>query len=395
MTTRKKSNIPKYVIHKNMNDDIMNLLKEHLDNMTNPYDDKKMSKRIFDCLKDSFKESQSIHHDYTLTDAKPIKHKAGPFFDNKIRNHIVDTLHYQYNITFEYKNVEFYIHIVFSEKISIQEYLKYIKWVICLCLLNVENEKKEIMTITLYLTSLEKGISSQFENKIIPIHINSGFTKTFENIDICIFRKEEWLKVLIHECFHAFNMDFHEEKINFKNLFQTSFFIDSNFLVFESFVEFWARVLNCAVFSYIIKPNIREVEFHTLFTLNLNLERIFSMIQANKILNIFQLNYSDIVNKKKESVCKAIYKEDTNAFCYYIITSIMMNFFDKTLQWFDAHNTNLFWFDKNERQVVIFCHYLKQLSNKPELIKVYDTLNKKLEKTNDTSLKMTLFDIQP
>ena len=119
------------------------------------------------------------------------------------------------------------------------------------------------------------------------------------------------------------------------------------------------------------------------------------MIQANKILNIFQLNYSDIVNKKKESVCKAIYKEDTNAFCYYIITSIMMNFFDKTLQWFDAHNTNLFWFDKNERQVVIFCHYLKQLSNKPELIKVYDTLNKKLEKTNDTSLKMTLFDIQP
>ena len=54
-------------------------------------------------------------------------------------------------------------------------------------------------------------------------------------------------------------------------------------------------------------------------------------------------------------MCKTIYKEDTNAFCYYIITSIMMNYFDKTLQWFDAHNTNLFWFDKNERQVVIFC----------------------------------------
>ena len=64
------------------------------------------------------------------------------------------------------------------------------------------------------------------------------------------FRKEEWLKVLIHECFHAFNMDFHEEKINFKNLFQTSFFIDSEFLVFESFVEFWAYFKLCNFFIY-------------------------------------------------------------------------------------------------------------------------------------------------
>ena len=394
MSTKKKSKVPKYIIHKNVNNEIMKLLNEHLDDMTNPYDDKNISKRIFDCLNKSYKESQKIHHEYILTDLKKIKHKATRFFDNKIRNYIIHNLHYQYDISFQYKNIDFFIHIAFSEKLNIQEYLKYIKWVICLCLLNVENEKKETMNITLYLTSLKKNTSIPFENKITPIHINSGFTSTFGNLDICIFRKEEWLKVLIHECFHVFNMDFHEEKINFKNLFQTSFFIDSEFLVVESFVEFWARVLNCAIFSYTIKPNINLSQFHTLFTLNLNLERVFSLIQANKLLNLFQLNYSDIINKKKEPMCKTIYKEDTNAFCYYIITSIMMNYFDKTLQWFDAHNTNLFWFDKNERQVVIFCHYLKQLSSKFELVKVYDTLNKKIKKINDTSLKMTLFDIQ-
>ena len=359
MSTRKKPKVPKYVIHKNMNDDIMKLLNEHLDDMSNTYDDRKISKRIFDCLNKSYKESQKIHHEYILTDLKKIKHKTSHFFDNHIRNHIIHNLHYQYDITFEYKNIEFFIHIAFTENLNIQEYLKYIKWVICLCLLNVENEKKETMNITLYLTSLEKKSSTPFENKITPIHINSGFTSTFGNLDICIFRKEEWLKVLIHECFHAFNMDFHEEKINFKNLFQTSFFIDSKFLVFESFVEFWARVLNCAIFSYTIKPNITLSQFHTLFTLNLNLERVFSMIQANKLLNLFQLKYSDIINKEKEPTCKKIYKEDTNAFCYYIITSIMMNYFDKTLQWFDAHNTNLFWFNKTERQVIIFCHYLR------------------------------------
>ena len=72
---KKKVKIPKYTIHKKMNQEIMNILKEHLDNMTNPYDDKKMSKRIFDCLNKSYKESQTIHHEYILTDLKKIKHK--------------------------------------------------------------------------------------------------------------------------------------------------------------------------------------------------------------------------------------------------------------------------------------------------------------------------------
>ena len=67
---------------------------------------------------------------------------------------------------------------------------------------------------------------------------------------------------------------------------------------------------------------------------------------------------------------------------------------DNYIMIFDDVEDNLFWFDKNERQVVIFCHYLKQLSTKSELVEVYHTLNEKIEQINDTSLKMSLFDIQ-
>ena len=55
-----------------------------------------------------------------------------------------------------------------------------------------------------------------------------------------------------------------------------------------------------------------------------------------------------------EDTCKKIYKEETNAFCYYVITSILMNFFDKTFQWFNLQNTNLFFFNNNEQQILLF-----------------------------------------
>ena len=70
----------------------------------------------------------------------------------------------------------------------------------------------------------------------------------------------------------------------------------------------------------------------------------------------------------------------------------MMNHFDKTLEWFDVHNTQLFYFDKSERQVVIFCHYIKQLASNPKMIELYDTLNvSDLKKTNP--MKMCVFEI--
>ena len=111
--------------------------------------------------------------------------------------------------------------------------------------------------------------------------------------------------------------------------------------------------------------------------LNLNIERIHSLLQASKLLNMFELSYSDIISKdktKKEIVQKT-YNEDTNAFCYYVITALLMNNFDKTINWFDLNHNNMFNFDKTERQVVIFCFYIKQLAEKEQFISIMNDLN--------------------
>tara|TARA_B100001142_G_scaffold325458_1_gene379061 strand:+ start:1436 stop:2611 length:1176 start_codon:yes stop_codon:yes gene_type:complete len=381
-----------FVIRDQLNDELIHMLRTHLNIMDNPYDNKSLSSQIFSRIQEAKKESMKIIHESDLHD---ITHtlRQNQFVDKLICEYTVKNLHYQYDVTFQYKNIDFYIYIMFEEKINLDEYVNMIKLIICLCLHDIQNEKKDKMILNLYLTPFEKNIPINFPNKVIPIHVNSGFTNFEHCMNVCIFRKEEWVKVFIHECFHAFNMDFHEEKINFCNLFSSTFFVQSEFLIFESLVEFWARILNCAIFTYFLKPKITRDEFHMIFTLNMNMDRIFSIMQGSKLLKVFQLEYGNIIDKKQGTASKKIYKEETNAFCYYIITSILMNSFDKTLNWFDVNNTRLFSFDKSERQVIIFSHYIKQLAKDSQLVKLYETV-KPPQIQEKNSMKMTLFDIQ-
>ena len=372
--------------------DAIDLLRKYVDKMDNPYNNKKLSKQIYGRIQESKKESESIDYDYNLHDITT-NLNTNPFVAKEVCGYVSKHLHYQYDIRFQHKNIDFLVHIMCEiTNIDIEYYIHMIKWIVCLCLYEVKNDKEETFHLNIFLTSLPKMIPINFPNKVMPIHINSGYSHHTNTMNVCIFRKEEWVKVLIHECFHAFNMDFHEEKINFPNLFQSTFFIQSKFLVFESFVEFWARILNCALFTYQLEPVNNFQKFHEIFTLNMHMERIYSICQASKVLKLFHLSYADVIDKKKENICRKIYKEDTNAFCYYIITSILMCHFDKTLEWFDVNNNSLFQFDKSERQVVIFCHYIKQLAKSESLLNLFKNIDVGTMK-HENSMKMCLFDV--
>ena len=390
----KKQNYNKK-IKKELNENIMIFLQTHVDKLDENKHTKVISDNIYKRIKKALSESEKVHHDYVLSDIKAITHKENKFINKEVLHHIQRQLHYQYNIMFSYNNIEFYIKIVFDElPLQIKEYVRYMKWVICLCCSNIKNDKKEKIHFSIYLTNLIKEIDlSNFENIIESSHCNSGFSSFHNHLDVCIYRKEEWLKIFIHECFHIFNMDFSIEDANIK--FSDTFCIQSEFLIYESFVEFWARVLNCAIFTYELKKNISQNDFYKLYRINLDLERIFSLYQANKLLNLFHITYNDVISIKKDNTYNKIYKENTNAFCYYVITSIMMNFFDKTIEWFNVHNEDLLYFDKNENQIELFCHYIKHLSKNQSLIKMFDEINRNYKmNTTKQSMKMILFEVQ-
>jgi len=392
--TKKNLKTDNTLINNETNEDIMKVLKHYLKQMKSTYKDDNMSCKIYKRLIHSYKESLKINHELIFEDMNmdSLSLRTTTFISPKIIKYIQNHMIYKYTIYFNYKNVDFKINICTENSCDVNKYIMYIKWIICLCLINLQNETREVMNVDFYMTHLKKQVDVPFQYSIQPIHVNSGFTQLNNEMYICIFRKEEWMKVFIHECFHAFNMDFHEEQIHFKNIFKSTFFVESDFLVFESFVEFWARIINCAIFTIQINPSMPSSAFCELFSLNLNIERIHSILQATKLLNLFNLCYEDIINKEKESTCRALYKENTNAFCYYIITSILMNDFDRTIQWFDLNNNDLFQFDKSERQVIIFCYYIKQIANESNFVSLMNEL-----KTHDNNLnpfmKMTLFEI--
>tara|TARA_Y100000768_G_scaffold208040_1_gene156693 strand:- start:1089 stop:2243 length:1155 start_codon:yes stop_codon:yes gene_type:complete len=381
----------KIKISNSIDNELINIIKKYIDDMNIDITDKNISKFIYENIKNSVNDINNIHHDYVLKDSMFNNSiKESTFFDKKIINNIYNNLHYVYNINFFYKNINFFVNIYFKEKINVEEYIKYIKLIICICLKNKVIEDKEEFIFDLYLTDEKKKFNYKFPNCIESYNINSGYSRFGNNMYICIYRKEEWIKVFIHECLHTFNLDFHDELINFKNLFSSIFNCSSDFNVNESFVEFWARIFNCGLFTYFLKNNISFKDFNTIFKLNINIEMIFSVIQANKLLNKFELNYNKIIDKNNKII---IYKEKTNAFCYYVITSILLFNFEKVIKWFNMYNDKYFDCIKSEREVIIFCYFIKEIASSKGVIDIFDKIQK-LNIQDTDFMKMTCLNIE-
>ena len=79
----------------------------------------------------------------------------------------------------------------------------------------------------------EKGVTLEED------HINTGYSEPCESL--VVFRKQEWFKVFIHECFHYLGLD--------KGLAETvelnMFTLPIPISIRESYCEVWARLLQC------------------------------------------------------------------------------------------------------------------------------------------------------
>lgn len=298
--------------------------------------------------------------DYTLTteDAIPFIEK-NHFLSENIRQHINETKYTLYTIQFKIKEniINVKLH---ANQININKYIYFIQLILNMCI-NESKQPNSQYHITFYLTPFEKNEPT---TSIDPQHVNSGFSKY--NGEIVIFRKEEWFKVFIHECFHLFCLDFNEVNIDFKKIFSVLFFIKSEFLFFESLVEFWARTINIAVVSFFTKKNISYEEFETLMEINIAIEKVFSTIQMNHVLSCVQTSYDEIITKPTD------YTETTNAFCYYVLPAILFSHYEQTMAWFVEHNETLLQFKKNTEHVYMFYQYIRSIYKLPSVIDKYN-----------------------
>ena len=245
-------------------------------------------------------------------------------------------------------------------------------------------KNNNIINIILFFSELKKKFPTK-NNIISPVNCNSGLTfypRDSKNGHIVIFRKEEYCKVLFHECIHAFLGDeYLWDEINNKKIFDKyclNLFEYNKININETYTEFLASIFNQLFIINTLKLNIKLI--NKLF----EYESIYSLLKVKQILNHYNYNNpTDIYRKKK---CK-IFNQKTSVLSYYIF---------KTALYFNPIET-LNFYNKKTNNMKIKKEYLEtfiQLIIKSNDHLLLHTINKlNINNIKSKSLRMTLFEL--
>ena len=290
-------------------------------------------------------------------------------FPSLIRNHIdefsLSVLTYSFNLFERNIQIIFITEELHPESI-IESYNNYVFWMLVWLYIVNEYASRSCSTdlkIFIYHTSLTKQLPQTNIEILNEKHVNTAFTRTCpKNAEIVVFRKEEWFKAFIHETFHNLGLDFSGMNNSACTKKILSIFpVNSDVNLFESYTEFWARIMNVLFCSYMHTQNNMD-HFLNYAEMLINFERMYSFFQMVKILNFMDMEYNQLYEKSvhAENVRKHLYKEDTNVLSYYVITLILINNYQGFLSWCNTNNTSILQFKKTNANLDHFCEFIQK-----------------------------------
>jgi len=217
---------------------------------------------------------------------------------------------------------------IYSPKSIPKTYMKQIVAILYLLVPYSQESCSQELSIQIYLTPFKKIFPEQ-GTILGPEHINSGVTWSCKkNSEVVVFREEEWFKVYIHELFHNLGLDFSQHSRSyFKKELQNIHPIESEFLLYETYCECWATIIQLVYFN---RSPLREINH--------------ALCQAKRIIQV-----------------REIYKEKTNVFCYYFIKAVFLSDIDYFVKWCKKHNHNLFRYKFTQQNNKAFISLYKTL----------------------------------
>jgi len=246
-------------------------------------------------------------------------------------------------------------------------------------------------SINIFLTDLKKEIDQKdiFDhNKSKSLqnqHVNSGLTihyKLLNTSDIYLWRKEEIIKVCIHELIHSLQWDLRSSESAIFSIFKNKLNINKKILLSEAYTEGWAEILNCYFCAQSIEKDPKEIFCR--FIHYIELETIFSFWQVYKIISLTNSNKSLTLNSFLN-----ITDKDTHVFPYYFITACILfniadwsclcsNICNNYINFISSDNNNKLitnWFIQNisDPNFYLMCKKIKKQFNN-ENKKIYNTM---------------------
>ncbi len=277
---------------------------------------------------------------------------------------------------------------LFDEDVSsIPKYDKYIRLIIMwlfMCNKYTSADCSKTLNIFFFLTPIAKKLPEHKNSVIGYDNVNTGMTfRCIPNNEIFIYRYEEWFKVFIHETFHSYGLDIDSQDNSvLKPIIKNIFPIDSSFEIAEAYTEIWARLLNCCFVSYETMKIKSQEDFNLYLQFTLHIEKMFSLFQMKKILAHMDLTYENLWSSTQisEYMRKNMYREESNVFCYFVLAGILMNDFDKFIQWCKINNNNFIKFNKTSNNTTNFGRFIESIYKDNGLldnIKLAPDINKK------------------
>lgn len=241
------------------------------------------------------------------------------------------------------------------------------------------------ISVYIYDTPLQKSLPKHRSGIVGVSHANTAYTYSCPIIprnrrmltrgvsnsmesEIILFRSEEWFKVFIHETFHMLGLDFsgmHNIDAA-RNVVHDKFPLESKMDIFEAYTETWATIINTCFCSHFCLKQMGKVTFVSYVEVLLGFEAAWRIFQMHKILHFMGLRYSDLYMKsKKAQIARSnLYREDTNIFSYYIITSVLLVNYGEFFEWCSINNgiSGNMSFHKTDANVIAFAHFIVRLS---------------------------------
>jgi hypothetical protein len=255
-----------------------------------------------------------------------------------------------------------------------------------------------ILNIYLYWTDHKKVLPNTFKEELIyqelkETNINTGFTLACPQTknEICIFRWEEWYKVLIHESFHSLGFDFvHLDETPVQKAMYQIFPVKTTVQLYEAYNEFWAEFLQILFICY--KPIYREdskTELPGAFTTvlkkvqeKLEIEILFSQFQASKVLYYYGLSYRDLYLPSSAEIRRKKYREQSGAFSYYILKNIFLSYYPEFIDLCIHLNKGSLQCKKTQSVVLHLVDFIKEHYSNPAFISRMDSLFRFIRENN-------------
>lgn len=202
-----------------------------------------------------------------------LSHRKYSYFSHRSLTKISHCYHETYQMPIN-KSKYFRINL-YTLTDHVNHYLKIIKYI---CDLYIQSKYKNSQTerleqINIYLFPIyKKNKSLPNTNTFKPLsvqHVNSGYCILQGNHrNVYVFRQEEYMKVLIHELIHAFDLDSRFYNLTYPEI-RSTLKINVN----EAYTELLALIV-----------------YSKLFNIDIYQQLQFSIFQTAKILNYYGLN---------------------------------------------------------------------------------------------------------